>query len=128
MFDINVRILEFCEVNNLRQKDLVQLGCGTKQTTSFIFNMRQKAGSDFLSVLIKKFPTLNARWLLTGEGEMLDVVEPKSKYEKPAKTFSGPDCIEKERTIEAQNKTIETLEKLVEALEGNNKKGNGTLG
>ncbi len=84
--------------------------------------------------IISMFPSLNARWLLTGEGEMLNennesktysIEAIKSTANEPTVTcFGCKDCIEKERTIQAQRKTIETQEKLITALEtGHGKNG-----
>lgn len=48
--------------------------------------------------------------------------------EKRGSYLNCKDCAEKDRTIKAQHKTIEILERLVAVLEGNMRRPNGTSG
>lgn len=52
-------------------------------------------------------------------------VKPNMINEPRITRYSCLDCIEKERTIQAQKKTIETQEKLIAALEDSHHKKNG---
>ena len=67
---VNKRISAVCEYKKLKQSDLVSEGFGSKQTVSFIFNEKQKPSTKFLEQFLKLFSDLNARWLITGDGEM----------------------------------------------------------
>lgn len=66
----------------LAQTDLIKLGAGSSQTISNIFHGKQKPNYILLETLFGNYKNINARWLITGEGEMLE--EPKTKQEQPA--------------------------------------------
>lgn len=42
-----------------------------RSNISHILNGRNKPGASFIERFLKSFPDLNARWLLTGEGQMV---------------------------------------------------------
>jgi len=71
-----------------------------RSNISHILNGRNKPGAAFIEKLLLSFPDLNARWLLTGEGEM---IETKSK-ESP---ITRNEVIEKVKKIEEPLKVIE---------------------
>ncbi len=56
-----------------------------KSTVSHLLSGRNKPGFDFLNKLIKVFPDINLRWLITGEGDAFTGQSP-TLPEKPAKT------------------------------------------
>jgi len=68
-------------------------------------------GTDKLENIVRKYTDLNANWVLTGEGEMLKAspsegaTNEQHPYEQTIKSLN--------EVIAAQQKTIETLEKLV---------------
>jgi transcriptional regulator with XRE-family HTH domain len=43
-----------------------------RTTVSHVLTRRNNASADFLQAIILKWSDINARWLMTGEGEMLD--------------------------------------------------------
>ncbi|MCT4636210.1 MAG: hypothetical protein N4A72_00745 [Bacteroidales bacterium] len=53
------------------QKDLILHDLGSPQTISNVFHGRQQPNNKFLFGFLKMFPDLDARWLITGEGDML---------------------------------------------------------
>ena len=55
-----------------------------KSTVSHLLSGRNKPGFDFLNKLIKVFPDINLRWLITGEGEPFAGITP-TLVEIPAK-------------------------------------------
>lgn len=72
-----------------------------------ISRMKFGVRSDLLEGVIREFPTLNIKWLITGEGEM---------WEKPVQTAQTPqtNTISTEwlmARIEAQERLIEQLSK-----------------
>lgn len=83
---INNRISEFCKYKKFKQAHLVGAGLGSKQTISHIFLGRQLPNYEFLDGFLRLFPDLNARWLITGEGDMLDKGDDNAKApeEQPA--------------------------------------------
>ena len=85
-----------------------------RSNVSHILNGRNKPGAVFLEKILQAFPELNARWLLTGQGQMMHSTEPgqPSKYpvieEKnqqqqlfpPITTPSPSSSIEEDKEIE----------------------------
>jgi hypothetical protein len=76
--------------------------------------------------IISHFPQLDARWLLTGDGNMLNTVSKKTEYElnnsisltgEKDSVYNCPICKEKERIILANEKIIETQNKYIAVLE-----------
>ena len=66
------RIKEFIEYKGISAGELASSLDVQRSNISHILNGRNKPGAAFIEKLLIVFPDLNARWLLTGEGEMLD--------------------------------------------------------
>src|SRR5690554_1269636 len=47
-----------------------------RSNVSHILNGRNKPGAVFLEKILHAYPELNARWLLTGQGNMMHINEP----------------------------------------------------
>ena len=73
-----------------------------RSNISHILNGRNKPGAAFIEKLLLSFPDLNARWLLTGEGEMV---------EKKEKEIVRNEIIEKVKKIEEPIRVTEELPK-----------------
>lgn len=68
---VNQRIKSIIEVYSLNQKQFAET-IGVAQTTISSFFIRgSKPSSDILEQIVLKFPQIDARWLLTGEGKMI---------------------------------------------------------
>ncbi|HSW65217.1 MAG TPA: hypothetical protein VLH56_18195 [Dissulfurispiraceae bacterium] len=73
-------------------------------------------GSDKLENILIKYPEINSHWLLTGKGEMLRAAAdgaaaaPDPKAQQPPPN-ACPLCHEKEKLIQAQQRTIDILER-----------------
>lgn len=111
---INQRLTEYCEKRGIKQVDLVLAGYASKQTVSWIWNGRTKPGCEFLEKFITEYKEIDARWLLTGEGQMENqssnaVIE---YLEKKAK--------EKEDLILDLNQKMDALKEQLEALQKTN--------
>lgn len=65
----NNRIVEVCKSMRIRQIDLINLKISNKQTINDIWRNRVKPNYDFLKRFLSEFKNINARWLITGEGE-----------------------------------------------------------
>lgn len=76
-----------------------------RSNISHILNGRNMPGAAFIEKLLLKYPDINARWLLTGQGEMIE--SDQSEKEKiPVKATSKEDeVISQERSIKPVEKT-----------------------
>ncbi|HNX37508.1 MAG TPA: hypothetical protein PL124_05490 [Candidatus Cloacimonadota bacterium] len=94
------RIRIICENKKIKNIDLVELGCGSQQTVSFVLSGKQKPNSQFLEIFLKAYSDIDARWLLTGD-DLLTVEEVKTQY------GFCKECIKKDGIIEfLQNELI----------------------
>ncbi|KJF42118.1 helix-turn-helix domain-containing protein [Draconibacterium sediminis] len=64
------RIKNFIEVKGISAGELAAVLDVQRSNISHILNGRNKPGASFIEKLLLEFPDLNARWLLTGEGDM----------------------------------------------------------
>ncbi|WP_372651880.1 helix-turn-helix domain-containing protein, partial [Draconibacterium sp.] len=60
----------FIEVKGISAGELAAVLDVQRSNISHILNGRNKPGASFIEKLLLEFPDLNARWLLTGEGDM----------------------------------------------------------
>ncbi len=60
-----------------------------RSNISHILNGRNNPGAVFIEKFLRIFPDLNARWLLTGEGDMID--SPSAKPAPSEKNILEPD-------------------------------------
>ena len=64
------RIKKFIEAKGISAGELATVLDVQRSNISHILNGRNKPGASFIEKLLLKYPDLNARWLLTGEGSM----------------------------------------------------------
>ncbi|QIA08221.1 helix-turn-helix domain-containing protein [Draconibacterium halophilum] len=64
------RIKNFIEAKGISAGELAAVVDVQRSNISHILNGRNKPGASFIEKLLLEFPDLNARWLLTGEGDM----------------------------------------------------------
>jgi len=67
------RIKELIDYKGISAGELADLMDVQRSNISHILNGRNKPGAVFLERFLKTFPDVNARWLLTGEGQMINV-------------------------------------------------------
>ena len=75
------RIRQFIEYENINAGELATLLEVQRSNISHILNGRNKPGAAFIEKMLLVFPNLNARWLLTGDGEMLNTNSNSTKIE-----------------------------------------------
>jgi len=126
---VNKRLEVFIKSSNISKVDFALSIGRVKQDIDRWVNGGIKIPVPSLTDILKTYPDLNARWLLTGEGEMLtsSIEKEVNQYKENEKMhmaeemqitrFSCSDCIEKERIIQAQKKTIEIQDKYIASLE-----------
>lgn len=106
------RISRFIDYKNITPGELAEMLEVQRSNISHILNGRNKPGAAFIQKFLNVFPDVNARWLLTGSGEMIfetgnlpeienDVREVKSESEPVYKTADkelphAPDTPSKE--------------------------------
>ena len=100
------RIQQYMDYKSITAGELAVLLDVQRSNISHILNGRNKPGAAFIEKFLLSFPDLNARWLLTGEGEMIekkissvikeDVVEKVKKIEEP-KTVKVEEPIKEEQ-------------------------------
>ena len=73
------RIKQYMDYKSVSAGDLSNLLEVQRSNISHILNGRNKPGASFIEKLLLTFSDLNARWLMTGEGEMLDGVKEPEK-------------------------------------------------
>ena len=85
---VNERVKEFIELNKISQSDLAKVILIKPQQVTNWFTQGERVPEKALVRMIENYKELNARWLITGEGEMLEgsvhlpqiVAEPKVDY------------------------------------------------
>lgn len=110
---VNQRLVSFQEQENFSWEKLrIQLGVRRKQQVSNWKNLNEKIPDKFIIKLIEIFPNLNARWLITGEGEINEnnnqVNERSEVYLKRC-----PICNEKDEIIIQLKERIKDKEELL---------------
>ena len=71
------RIKQYMDYKSISAGELSSRLDVQRSNISHILNGRNKPGASFIEKLLISFPDLNARWLLTGNGEMIDNSVPK---------------------------------------------------
>lgn len=68
------RIKQYIEQKGIAAGELAVMLDVQRSNISHILNGRNKPGASFIEKLLLVFPDINARWLLTGVGDMLEGV------------------------------------------------------
>ncbi len=66
------RIKQYMDYKSISAGELSSRLDVQRSNISHILNGRNKPGASFIEKLLISFPDLNARWLLTGNGEMIE--------------------------------------------------------
>jgi len=69
------RIKQFMDHKSISAGELASILEVQRSNISHILNGRNKPGAAFIEKLLLTYPNLNARWLLTGEGQMTNTTE-----------------------------------------------------
>jgi len=100
------RLSKICKDKKIKNRDLVKLGLGSRQTVSAILNGIQKPSLQFLEIFLKAFTDVDARWLFTGTEEFI-TEEPKVHY------GICLECIAKAAKIEQLEKLLTEKDKQI---------------
>jgi transcriptional regulator with XRE-family HTH domain len=86
------RIRKFMDYKSITAVELADNIGVQRSNISHILNGRNKPGAAFLEKFLLAYPLINARWLLTGEGEMISAeADRKSTAEQPPAKEVSPD-------------------------------------
>jgi transcriptional regulator with XRE-family HTH domain len=102
------RITQFLVKENISPAEFADKIGVQRSSVSHVLNGRNYPGASFIQKMLSTYRNLNPRWLLLGEGNMLDL----------------PVSIKKEPSLFADNQTLNTGEKDISpqvALEGKDK-------
>jgi len=62
-----------------------------RSNVTHVLNGRNKPSFQFIEKMLQIFPDLNAKWLLLGEGNMVDsLVKPKTLFDQPTEPAKTP--------------------------------------
>jgi len=118
---LNQRVKEVMKYFDLDQTGLANITKVTRQTANGIILGKAKPGATFLIVLLTEFKDIDARWLLTGEGEMLSATSYATKkkdvgqerFDKEAYANLRRDFDNLRDDIQGYKKQIEFLQSLI---------------
>ena len=86
------RIKQYMDYKSISAGELSSRLDVQRSNISHILNGRNKTGASFIEKLLLNFPDLNARWLLTGDGEMIEnIVSNEDKVVSEPKSISLND-------------------------------------
>lgn len=101
----NERLLAIGKHYNLKDSHFASRIGASKQNFYNWKSFKQEVPDKFLITIIEQFTDLNARWLITGEGDIVN---------RPPEPTINPDIIkDKEKIIEVQAQMIELLKSLI---------------
>lgn len=111
-FSVNKRLVEIQKLKNFSWEELrLQLGVNKPQQISNWVNFKDKLPSRHIIKIIELFPDINARWFITGEGNITEQT-PQHVIEEPKEIYNTkcPLCKEKDRSLKLLEKMVSELE------------------
>ncbi|SHE38088.1 hypothetical protein SAMN05444274_101220 [Mariniphaga anaerophila] len=111
------RIQKFIDYKGISPGELSEILEVQRSNISHILNGRNKPGAVFIEKFLLAFPSVNARWLFTGEGSMLigedSASEPKPIVKEVKREPEIPFATEKKEAPVSPKKNVAVLEKVV---------------
>ena len=105
------RIQQYMDYKSISAGELASVLDVQRSNISHILNGRNKPGAAFIEKFLISFPDLNARWLLTGQGDMLlDEMKQTISEAKPDKVNRVE---EPSKTIEKSVKNDKPISKII---------------
>lgn len=105
------RIKLFIDYKGLPAGELARLMEVQRSNISHILNGRNKPGAGFIEKFLLLFPELNARWLLTGKGSMLNQTDSQQNTStKDSDKIHTPSYIHSNKPDEASDNSSEKNE------------------
>lgn len=66
---VNERVMEIMKRENLSQKEFASILDISQPVLTYVANGRNKVSLDIVTKIASKYPEINLRWLVLGEGE-----------------------------------------------------------
>ncbi|WP_163711853.1 helix-turn-helix domain-containing protein [Mangrovibacterium lignilyticum] len=117
---MNIRIKQIMDYKQISSSELADTIGVQRSNVTHVLQGRNKPGFQFISKLLETFPDINAKWLITGQGDMLigdvpkkadlfDSQPPKQEPEQRA-PIEDPPVIKEEKQAEVINSNPPTPE------------------
>jgi transcriptional regulator with XRE-family HTH domain len=122
---INQRLKDFSGLKKISNIKLAELAGCSQQVVGSWFNNNVHIKGDYILKIIEAYTDLNARWLITGEGDMFDeLIQTPTEQELTEFGTILMDRLltEKEKVGELKNE-IKHLNKEIEELKGDSFRG-----
>jgi predicted transcriptional regulator len=111
------RIQKFIDYKNISPGELADILEVQRSNISHILNGRNKPGASFIEKFLLAFPNVNARWLFTGEGNMVIGTNESLKSISNIKEIKNENSVtyksDNKENIIKTNTSSKTLEKVV---------------
>jgi len=115
---MNNRIRQFMDYKELSSSELADSIGVQRSNVTHVLQGRNKPGFLFISKLLETYPDVNAKWLITGQGNMVagEQQEPVNLFNSPSKEVDKPvepvitPPLEEEKPVELINNTKEASE------------------
>ncbi len=91
------RIQKYMDEKNINAGELATMLEVQRSNISHILNGRNKPSAAFIEKMLVVFTDLNARWLLTGQGAMLDTINGQKNNDEDDRIISSVSAISSER-------------------------------
>lgn len=101
LFTMKDRIRKVIDYKNITAGELAARLGVQRSNISHVLNGRNKPGASFLESFLNEFPEINARWLLTGHGDML-----VSNRETVSGIMASGSRVKEENSIEKTTENI----------------------
>jgi predicted transcriptional regulator len=108
------RIKKYMDYKSISAGELATQLEVQRSNISHVLNGRNMPGAAFIEKLLLSFPDINARWLLTGNGEMKSEVQMLSEPEvMPSKEIVKPLTKEQKTDVTDNSKKEKPISKVV---------------
>lgn len=118
---MNERIKQFMDYKGLSSSEFADFIGVQRSNMSHILHGRNNPGFQFITKMLEKFPDINAKWLLTGSGEMIaEEGKTAEKVQPDLFTLTNPEfrqVPEPEKPQSAGRKTTDSVQPLPGILE-----------
>ncbi|WP_372772324.1 helix-turn-helix domain-containing protein [Mangrovibacterium sp.] len=106
---MNSRIKHFMDYKGISSSELADTIGVQRSNVTHVLQGRNKPGFQFISKLLETYPDINAKWLITGDGEMLvgPPVKKPDLFDAVPKIDSAPTEIQQPQTPVEPQKTSE---------------------